>query len=84
MRLRSHARAHGKGFSVPEWGLASRAEGGAGDNPYYIQKMRTFFEANADVLVLESYFNEPMTSIANSLWSPTQAPKAALVYRRLW
>lgn len=78
------ARAHGKGFTVPEWGLASRAEGGEGDNPYYIEKMREFFEANKDVLVLESYFNEPMTSIENSIWDPAQAPKSAEVYRRLW
>lgn len=78
------ARAHGKGLTVPEWGLASRQEGGEGDNPYYITKMRSFFEANADVLVLDSYFNEPMTSIANSIWDPVQAPEASAVYQRLW
>jgi len=78
------ARSHGKGLTVPEWGLASSAEGGEGDNPYYIKQMRTFFQANKDVLVLESYFNEPMTSIANSVWDPAQAPKSAEIYRKLW
>ncbi len=78
------ARAHGKGMSVPEWGLASRAEGGLGDNPFYLEKMRSFFEANADVLVLESYFSEPQTSLANSIWNPDQNPRSAAVYRRLW
>ncbi len=78
------ARARGKGFTVPEWGLASRSEGGEGDNPYYIRQMRSFFEQNKDVLVLESYFNEPMTSIANSIWDPAQAPESAEEYRSLW
>ena len=78
------ARAHGKGLSIPEWGLASPAEGGLGDNPFYVEKMRSFFEANADVLVLESYFSEPDTSLANSIWDPDQNPRSSAVYARLW
>ena len=78
------ARAHGKGLAIPEWGLASRADGGLGDNPFYIEKMRAFFEANADVLVLESYFSEPETSLANSIWDPDQNSEASAVYARLW
>ena len=64
------ARAHGKGLTVPEWGLASEDEGGAADNPYFIERMREFFEANADILVMENYFNEPATSLANSIGIP--------------
>ena len=75
---------HGKGLSIPEWGLASPADGGLGDNPFYIEKMRSFFEANADVLVLESYFSEPETSMANSIWDPDQNPRSSAVYARLW
>ena len=78
------ARAHGKGLSYPEWGLASPAEGGKGDNPYFIAKMRKFFEANADILVLESYFSEPATSLANSIWEPDQNPNSSKEYARLW
>ena len=78
------ARAHKKGLTFPEWGLASRQESGGGDNPYFISKMRTFFETNDDILVLESYFSEPETSIANSIWDPAQNPRAAERYRRLW
>ena len=78
------AKAHGKGVSFPEWGLASPAEGGQGDNPYFITMMREFFEANADVLVLEGYFSEPSTSLANSIWEPDQNPRSSEVYRRLW
>jgi hypothetical protein len=78
------ARARGKGLSYPEWGLASHQESGAGDNPYFIEKMRSFFEANADILVLEGYFSEPETSLANSIWDPAQMPRSADVYKRLW
>ena len=63
---------------------SSPAEGGAGDNPYFIGKMRAFFEANADILVLESYFSEPTTSLANSIWEPDQNPRSSAEYARLW
>lgn len=78
------ARARGKGLTFPEWGLASPAEGGQGDNPYFITKMRGFFEANADILVMESYFSEPTTTLANSIWEPDQNPQSSQVYARLW
>lgn len=78
------ARAHGKGLTYPEWGLASTQEAGAGDNPFFIQKMRSFFQENADVLVLESYFSEPSTSLANSIWDPAQMPRSAELYAQLW
>jgi len=78
------ARSRGKGLSFPEWGLASPAEGGVGDNPFFMAKMRGFLEANADILVLECYFSEPTTSLANSIWSPDQNPRSSETYARLW
>ncbi|SDS94672.1 glycoside hydrolase family 26 protein [Microlunatus soli] len=78
------ARDHGKGLTFPEWGLASPAEHGAGDNPYFIERMRSFFDSQASTLVMENYFNEPDTSLANSIWEPAQMPRAAQAYRRLW
>ena len=78
------ARTHGKGLTFPEWGLASEAEGGAADNPYFIERMRGFFRANADILVMENYFNEPATTLANSIWDPVLMPDASETYRRLW
>jgi Glycosyl hydrolase family 26 len=78
------ARAHGKGLTYPEWGLASQEEGGMGDNPFFMEKVRSFFQTNADVLVLEGYFSEPSTSLANSVWDPAQMPNSAEVYARLW
>ena len=78
------ARAHGKGLTYPEWGVASEESEGVGDNPFFIQQVRSFFEANADILVLESYFSEPETSLANSIWDPAQMPRSADLYARLW
>jgi len=75
------ARAHGKKFSVPEWGLF--VDGG-GDNPFYIRKMHDFFAANADVLAYECYFNEPQDYIRSSLSGPTENPAAAAAYAALW
>ncbi len=75
------ARAHGKGFAVPEWGL--HGVQGPGDNPFFIQKMFDFFMQNKDVLVFENYFDEPADYIHNSLKSG-QDPQSAAVYRKLW
>ena len=46
------ARAHGKKFAIPEWGVGRR-----GDKPEFIQKMHEFFTQNADNIAYESYFN---------------------------
>jgi hypothetical protein len=80
------ARKHGKGASFGEWGLARRSAGsgtGGGDNPYFISRMYQFFRANADVVAMESYFDEPDPYLANSL-STWQMPAAASKYRSLW
>lgn len=82
------ARARGKGLSFGEWGLAASREGnnwtGRGDDPAYIEKMFAFFKANADILVMESYFDEPDGYIANSLYRNGQNPNAGARYRALW
>ncbi len=80
------ARAHGKRFAVPEWGLDGTEKGG-GDNPLFIQLMHEFFVANADVLLFEAYFDEPMAYIQSSLWGdggPSRNPRSAHEYVRLW
>jgi hypothetical protein len=46
--------------------------------------MREYFDSNADILVMENYFNEPATSLANSIWDPVLMPTASETYRRLW
>lgn len=83
--IAAFARARGKGMAISEWGLARTSRDGHGDNPFYLAKMKQFFDANNDVLVLESYFNAPEDHMRNSLWTEApQNPKAAAVYRRLW
>jgi hypothetical protein len=77
------AKAHGKMFSVPEWGVASDGlwpghEGG--DDPAYIKDMYNFFAANKNEIAYESYYNDWGTSIYN----PDQNPQASAEYRQLW
>jgi hypothetical protein len=78
------ARVRGKGFSGPEWGLTQVSAAGAGDNPFFITKMREFFEANKDVLVYEAYFNEPDAYLRSSIWDTVQNPLSSARYSALW
>lgn len=79
------ARAHGKRLGFGEWGLAPAHRSGHGDNPFFIRKMHQFFNGNRGKLVYECYFNEPDSSMRNSLWSEApQNPRSAAVYRQLW
>jgi hypothetical protein len=77
------AKAHGKLFSVPEWGVASGDlwpghEGG--DDPAYIKDMYDFFAANKKWMAFESYYNDDGTAIYN----PVQNPLASAEYLKLW
>ncbi|WP_101830339.1 glycoside hydrolase family 26 protein [Frankia canadensis] len=78
------ARAHGKKFAVPEWGLV-RSNGGGGDNPFYIHKMYETFAANAKDLAYEAYYNnaEP-ENVRSSLYQPSLNPKASKRYLKLF
>jgi hypothetical protein len=78
------ARQHGKKLAVPEWGLTSTANSGAGDNPYFIYSMYQFFQQNKDILAFENYFNEPDSSLGSSIWDTDQNPKASAEYKKLW
>jgi hypothetical protein len=79
------ARAHGKGASYAEWGLAKPTNGnGGGDNPYWISAMYGFFKANADVVAFECYFDEPDAYLMSSLWGAGQNPLASAKYASLW
>ena len=78
------ARAHGKRLAIPEWGLASAQRDGAGDNPFFIYSMYSFFLQNKDILAYENYFNEPEDSLGSAIWDPGQNPKSAAEYQKLW
>lgn len=78
------ARARGKRFSVPEWGVV-RADGGGGDNPFYVQKMYDVFLANADILAYEAYYNNSEAgNVKSSLLNPELNPQSAKLYRQLF
>jgi Glycosyl hydrolase family 26 len=78
------ARQHHKSLAVPEWGLQSKAQKGAGDNPYFIYSMYQFFQQNKDILVFENYFNEPDDSLGSAIWEKVQNPRSAAEYKKLW
>lgn len=79
-RWADFAKAHGKQFSVPEWGLDNK---GGGDNPFFIQQMHDWFGGHASALAYESYFDEPDSYIASSL-DRGQNVRSAALYRSLW
>ena len=78
------ARAHGKRFSVGEWGVAT-CEGSVagGDNPFYIRAMYNTFRKYASFLAYEAYFNYAGEG-CYSLHAPVQAPVASVTYRSLF
>lgn len=79
------ARAHGKQFAVPEWGLVRADRHGGGDNPLYIEKMHDLFERNRDILAYEAYFNAAeATNVRSSLINPPLHPNAAQRYLELF
>lgn len=71
------AEAHGKKFSVPEWGLMPD---GGGDNAAFIRGMYNFFTVNSDEIAYESYFN----GLDNSLYAPVTMSAASAQYQSLW
>lgn len=77
------AKAHGKRLSLSEWGLvAPDAEmangGGGGDNPYFIERMKKFFDTQ-DV-AFEAYFN----ATGDGEHQLSRYPNAAARYARLF
>lgn len=57
---RAFAALHNKPMSHPEWGLWEKdhdTNGGVGDNPYFIDRMADWFEANASSIMYQSYFH---------------------------
>lgn len=77
------ARQHGKKLSVPEWALYADNPSGS-DNPFYVQKMYSFFAAHASTIAYECYFNERATYIRSSLIGPVQNPRSAAAYGQLF
>ena len=82
--IANFALAHGKQFSVGEWGVATCEGGtGGGDNPFYIRAMYNTFMKYASIMSYEAYFNYAGDG-CYSLNAPNQAPNASITYRSLF
>jgi hypothetical protein len=55
--LYEFARAHGKLFSVGEWGVVPTGDAG-GENPQFVRWMHQWFAAHAPHLAYEAYFSD--------------------------
>ena len=75
------ARAHGKWFAAPEFGLYPGSSRSGGDNPKFFSYLFPLIRANLDVIYLMSYFDEPDDYIRNSI-GDGQVPLGAAEYRR--
>ncbi|MFI7588264.1 hypothetical protein ACIB24_14440 [Spongisporangium articulatum] len=82
----AYAKANGKKFAVPEWGVACDGGGcqwqghAGGDNAVYIAGLLAFLAANADRVAFESYFNEPAAYIRSALYPTGTNPAAGNAY----
>ncbi|MCE0536759.1 hypothetical protein LWF15_14725 [Kineosporia rhizophila] len=81
------AKNRGKKISVPEWGVypgTANAGNNGGDNPYYIAKMKNWFESLGSQLAYEAYFNEDAGYYAGSIYGSGQNPNAAAKYKEVY
>jgi hypothetical protein len=79
---RDFAREHGKPMTYPEWGLWIRPDGlGGGDNPYYLEQMHEWIEAN-DV-AYHMYFDYDAPNGDHRL-EGGRLPRSEVVFRELF
>jgi len=82
----TYCRANGLKMSLDEWGASGGVPGsytGGGDNPFYINKMWEWFNANDDVVALEYYYNDngAPDTLRHKIFSPTtDRPNASAAY----
>jgi hypothetical protein len=86
--LFAFARAHGKPFSVGEWGVVPTGDAGK-ENPDFVRWMHEWFAAHAEHLAYEAYFSDCGPGGVQSSLFRTEAacvenPGSAEVYRDLW
>lgn len=74
------AKARGKKFVLPEWGVAPANDASGGDNPTYINFVYGWLKANQQWIGYESYFDESASYIRSALFSHN--PKASAEYKR--
>jgi hypothetical protein len=77
--LKDQAVAHGKKWSVPEWGVSNPVSPDyGGDNAFFVSKMQDTFRANLATIDFESYFDAEDSEIfdTSSGWSNPNAASA--------
>ena len=70
------AKAHDKPFSIPEWGLEPTTDGGAGDDPDYVNGIASVVADN-DVAFQSYFYNEEFAATLTSSPNSFSAYKAA-------
>ncbi len=84
-RWATYVRGTGKRLGIGEWGVSPLGDSnyGGGDNPTFIRKMFEFFQANADIMAYENYFN---SSNGGHRLSPSGSdyPDASAGYQQSW
>jgi hypothetical protein len=73
------AQAHGKQFSVPEWGNVGPGPSTGGDDPQYVVDMAAFFAANALNIAFECNFQG--ASPGTNYGVGTTIPNSAAAYQ---
>jgi hypothetical protein len=86
--LYEFARAHGKPFSVGEWGVVPTGDAGR-QNPDFVRWMYEWFVAHAAHLAYEAYFSDcGAGGVQSSLFRTDSGcvrnPRSAATYRALW
>jgi hypothetical protein len=85
------ARQHNIHLGFPEWGGSSNGRNtqwaghAGGDNPFYISTMLGLMKANADIMLVDGYFNESASYIQGALLlagGGSQLPNMSAAYRR--
>jgi hypothetical protein len=86
-RWLAYAKSKGKRLSVPEWGIGGPSTACAKpgiDNPFFIQKMWEFFNANAASIAYEAYFNGDSATGSYRLYPAEANPLSSARYKQLW
>lgn len=88
--LAAWCRANGKKMWLEEWG-PSRGDAaagwpGGGDNPFFIQAMWNWINANLDVLAGETTYNDDgaPAMLKHKVYPSTDNPNASAKYKSLW
>lgn len=83
----TYAKANGKPFAVPEWGVGCSTSGcqwaghAGGDNPRYIKDTLLFLKYYSADIAFDSYFNDPADYIKSELYPSSVNPDAGQAYR---